>query len=273
MIWILARDGGRCINVQTLDFLRKEGGDTGWPFARGQFVLSANGDSDTNCWNPNVDVIIPTQYVPYLSQAQQFTKSTLHRSLQPSNFLTPQGEPLHKRQPTVYLAANSHSHYLRNRLFGMAKKKLPPERQLLQPTVEVISPVFHSDNNRALNELGEHRFCLAPRGWVGWSYRLFEIFAVGCIPVIMSDYTVYPWQQHILDWTRFAIFIRESEISILFEILSTIPHHEVNLTPPTKLILMNCFSWRNWNGEGRLSEGVCCMVQEDIPSLASVLRI
>jgi len=48
------------------------------------------------------------------------------------------------------------------------------------------------------------------------------------------------------------------------------PQHSLstNQTHP-----LNCFSWRNWNGEGRLQEGVCCMVPEGLPSLDSVLRI
>ena len=41
---------------------------------------------------------------------------------------------------------------------------------------------------------------------------------MGCIPVLISDYTVYPYQE-MLDWTRFAVFIRESEIPLVGEFL------------------------------------------------------
>ena len=170
------------------------------------------------------------------------THSIYNRPMSGKNIKTPPGKPLEQRNATVYLSASAWTNHIRYRFFCEKLIKGDPGRQQLHPIVQLISPQFTEipfekrneleSLHHKLGDLGDSRFCLAPRGWVGWSYRLFEIFAVGCIPVIMSDYTVYPWQQHILDWTRFAIFIRESEISILFEILSTIPHHEVNLPLP-----------------------------------------
>ena len=44
---------------------------------------------------------------------------------------------------------------------------------------------------------------------------------MGCIPVFVADYTVYPYQE-ILDYTRFGVFLRESEIPILGTLFRTI---------------------------------------------------
>jgi len=45
------------------------------------------------------------------------------------------------------------------------------------------------------------RFCLVPRGVAGWTPRAFEVIALGCIPVLISDYTIYPFQQ-MIDYSR-----------------------------------------------------------------------
>lgn len=146
-------------------------------------------------------------------------------------------------------------------------------RQLLQPIVEQILPDFHFNNEfsfhtKTFEQMQKSRFCLVPRGWGGWSYRMFEAIAIGCIPVVIGDYTLYPWQQHLIDWTRFAVFIREAEISILLDILSTIPLQEVSyifvfffllfvflffvscffkfILTSTLLTYFTLISWRKW---------------------------
>lgn len=41
---------------------------------------------------------------------------------------------------------------------------------------------------------------------------------MGCIPVLIADYTVYPYH-NLLDYSRFAVFMRETEIPIMEDIL------------------------------------------------------
>jgi len=57
---------------------------------------------------------------------------------------------------------------------------------------------------------------------------------MGCIPVFVADYTVYPYQE-ILDYTRFGVFLRESEIPILGTQFFTIYIKHNNLTYIIKL--------------------------------------
>lgn len=74
---------------------------------------------------------------------------------------------------------------------------------------------------------------------------------------MVGDFTLNPWQQHLIDWTRFAVIIRESELPILLEILSAIPYHQVcslllfdiTLVSLPESSLQN--SWRNWKWAGK----------------------
>lgn len=49
---------------------------------------------------------------------------------------------------------------------------------------------------------------------------------MGCIPVILADYTVFPYQQ-LIDYTSFAVFVREVEVPILEDILDAIPPQQL----------------------------------------------
>lgn len=50
------------------------------------------------------------------------------------------------------------------------------------------------DGMSYLIHLAHSRFCIAPRGTSGWTTRLFDIIYMGCVPVIISDYSLYPFQ-------------------------------------------------------------------------------
>ena len=54
------------------------------------------------------------------------------------------------------------------------------------------------------------KFCLYVYGWNPWSSRLAWIIQAGCIPVIVSDSVVMPFERS-LDWSRFAIKISHAD--------------------------------------------------------------
>jgi hypothetical protein len=54
-------------------------------------------------------------------------------------------------------------------------------------------------------------FCMVVRGDTTSSSRLFAAIAYGCIPVIISDWILMPYQQ-LIDYTKFSIQIEESFI-------------------------------------------------------------
>jgi hypothetical protein len=52
-------------------------------------------------------------------------------------------------------------------------------------------------------------FCLAPAGFAPWSRRLYEVMIEGCIPIIIADQIVLPFE-HQLKWNEFSITVPES---------------------------------------------------------------
>jgi hypothetical protein len=60
------------------------------------------------------------------------------------------------------------------------------------------------------------KFCLCPRGLAASSLRLFEAMQAGVVPVIIADDLVLPDGP---DWNQFSITIKESDISMIPEIL------------------------------------------------------
>ena len=60
-----------------------------------------------------------------------------------------------------------------------------------------------------LSEMRESHFCLAPGGVEGWSLRLADAVAEGCVPVLMSDRTELPYEGQ-LDWSTFAVKAAEA---------------------------------------------------------------
>lgn len=54
------------------------------------------------------------------------------------------------------------------------------------------------------------RFMLCPRGYGPNSFRLYESFQLGCVPVVISDVRFLPWEDE-LDWGRFAVVAEGAE--------------------------------------------------------------
>jgi len=66
------------------------------------------------------------------------------------------------------------------------------------------------------NLLSDSKFVLCPRGFGPSSIRLFETMQAGRVPVIISDEWVSP---HGLPWSEFAVFIPESRVDDIPQIL------------------------------------------------------
>lgn len=65
-------------------------------------------------------------------------------------------------------------------------------------------------------------FGLAPRGYGKTSYRLYEMFHFGCIPVYIYDEPWIPYQDR-LDWTEFSVLCHVSELPDLPQRLRSMP--------------------------------------------------
>jgi hypothetical protein len=55
-------------------------------------------------------------------------------------------------------------------------------------------------------------FAFVPRGDALFSYRLLEVMSFGCIPIVLSDGWILPFERSI-DWPAIALCPRESEIA------------------------------------------------------------
>lgn len=78
--------------------------------------------------------------------------------------------------------------------------------------------------NKTLNS----KFALAPRGYGRSSFRFFEIFLLGCIPIYVWDDIEWLPYKDILDYTMFCISINVNEIDKLPDILNGIDETKYN---------------------------------------------
>merc|ERR1712014_394583 len=82
-----------------------------------------------------------------------------------------------------------------------------------------ISVVNHAlPRSVFVEEMYSSRFCLVPDGFSAISARLYEVMAHGCVPVIISE-AFHPPYESIVDWRRFAVFVRPGEVSYVHRIL------------------------------------------------------
>jgi len=86
-------------------------------------------------------------------------------------------------------------------------------RQALQRLYRNDSNVLISDSGSLTSVnygklLDTSKFCLFVRGWYPWSGRLGDIINSCCVPVIISDDIVLPFQD-IFDWTAISFKVPE----------------------------------------------------------------
>ena len=72
------------------------------------------------------------------------------------------------------------------------------------------------------------KFALAPRGYGRSSFRFFEIFQLGTIPIYIWDDIEWLPYKNIIDYDAFCISINISEINNLYKILSSINENTYN---------------------------------------------
>jgi hypothetical protein len=72
------------------------------------------------------------------------------------------------------------------------------------------------------------KFALAPRGYGRSSFRFFEIFKLGAIPVYIWDDNEWLPYKDIIDYDKICVTIHECELDILDEILLNINEKKYN---------------------------------------------
>jgi hypothetical protein len=69
-------------------------------------------------------------------------------------------------------------------------------------------------------------FAFIPRGDALFSYRLLEAMSFGCIPIILSDNWVLPFDR-LIDWSSCALRSREDEVVACAALVKRLSDQEV----------------------------------------------
>lgn len=69
------------------------------------------------------------------------------------------------------------------------------------------------------------KYCICARGYEVHTPRIVEAIFYECIPVIISDNYVPPFFE-VLNWEAFSLFVKESDLPKLRDILLSIPEEE-----------------------------------------------
>lgn len=79
-----------------------------------------------------------------------------------------------------------------------------------------------SRNMSYIEHMKSSRFCICPMGYEVNSPRIVEAIYYECVPVIIADNFVLPFEE-VLDWSAFSVVIAEKDIADLKNILMAIP--------------------------------------------------
>lgn len=77
-----------------------------------------------------------------------------------------------------------------------------------------------------INDMMSSQFCLCPEGWHAWNPRPYQAVILGCIPVLLSEEIELAFEDTI-DYSKFMIRIRPSDVSKLKTILKSIDSSEI----------------------------------------------
>eukprot|EP01087_Luapelamoeba_hula_P001124 TRINITY_DN10868_c0_g1_i1.p1 TRINITY_DN10868_c0_g1~~TRINITY_DN10868_c0_g1_i1.p1 ORF type:complete len:461 (+),score=15.67 TRINITY_DN10868_c0_g1_i1:128-1510(+) len=215
LIWIAVHDWSKCMTfAMDTKLLRDRKADRlhGDLPKRPIYFLQTNGDSQTNCYHYDTDVVIP----PSTCLMDKLV-----------NVLPSEVMPMSKRFRHIFFAGGMHR--FRRKLVCPDVYEPPATKN---PSSHRPYLLMDRSNPDYLKTLNNTRYCLLPMGTTGWSTRQNDAISFGCIPVFVSDYTFYPFQD-LVDYSFFSVFIRQGDIPLLQE---TIESLSLQVTPIGRLL-------------------------------------
>lgn len=86
------------------------------------------------------------------------------------------------------------------------------------------------------------KYCICPMGYEVNSPRIVEAIYYECVPVIIADNFVLPFNE-VLNWSAFSVIVAEKDIPKLKEILSSIPLKKYRFMQTNVKMLQKHFHW------------------------------
>ncbi|XP_076909983.1 putative glycosyltransferase At5g11130 [Bidens hawaiensis] len=122
------------------------------------------------------------------------------------------GQPPYNRSILAFFAGGIHG-FVRARLFEYWGNKEDND-------IQVHNYLPKGENHT--ERLTQSKYCLCPSGYEVATSRLTEAIHAGCVPVVIKDHYVLPYND-VLDWSQFSVQVSVDKIPEIKRILQEIP--------------------------------------------------
>ncbi|EIW68408.1 hypothetical protein TREMEDRAFT_32575 [Tremella mesenterica DSM 1558] len=224
LAFVLTHDWGICVNFAwEIWSARGESHLTPDWILRNALVWSVMGDYNSPCYRPHQDIVVPPRTCKSIDLREHFPEIT-------------NVTPMRQRTKLVTWSGTywGTGKNMRLRLTcergGAGKEELVPGG----------GPMSSWYNWEYMKEISGARFCPQPTGIAGWSPRINDAIYAGCIPVLTAEGTHYPFAD-FLDWSKFSIRIKPTELDQLERILSAIPLEQLEEMQANLMLVREAF--------------------------------
>lgn len=93
-----------------------------------------------------------------------------------------------------------------------------------------------------VDHMKSSKYCICPMGYEVNSPRIVEAIYYECVPVIIADNFVLPFEE-VLDWSAFSVVVAEKDIPNLKDIILRIPQAQYVTMQMNVKKLQKHFSW------------------------------
>eukprot|EP00013_Stygamoeba_regulata_P001834 CAMPEP_0177642296 /NCGR_PEP_ID=MMETSP0447-20121125/7509_1 /TAXON_ID=0 /ORGANISM="Stygamoeba regulata, Strain BSH-02190019" /LENGTH=496 /DNA_ID=CAMNT_0019144441 /DNA_START=182 /DNA_END=1672 /DNA_ORIENTATION=+ len=203
-VWMFLHDYGACMSFEW-DV------ETPPPFLRNSIIISLIGDlrHKIPCYSPFKDIVIP----PYVYSLPLFDTS---KEYYEAWFKKPRSIQVYFRGQATPTWGENYSHGVRKQIIQL----YADDPMFFLNSTDTESAAF-------LDEMSNSVFCICPLGFALWSPRVAQSVALGCIPIIIADYIVLPFEQYT-DYRKFSIKLRESQVPQLKQIVTSISQAQID---------------------------------------------
>ncbi|XP_077245018.1 putative glycosyltransferase At5g03795 [Tasmannia lanceolata] len=147
------------------------------------------------------------------------------------------GKPVSQRSILAFFAGHMH---------GRVRPMLVKYWRGKDEDMKIYGPLPNrvSKNMSYIQHMKSSKFCICPMGYEVNSPRIVEAIYYQCVPVIIADNFVPPFDE-VLDWIAFSVIVAEKDIPKLKEILSAIPLRRYISMQKSVKMLQKHFLWHS----------------------------